>query len=366
MQLARSDGFDSIPSATGGVARLACARLGAMGKDPSVLLSKVGLTHEMVGDPTIRLEVRTEIKLLKLAAEEVQDEWLGFHLARSFDLREIGLVYYVMASSEQLADALRNAERYSQINNEGVRLRFRTQDGSAVIALNYVNVDRDTDRHQTEFWLVTLVRICRQLTNGRLLPSRLKTRHFRNRMPAEFRTFFGVDIEFGANADEIWFPPPIASLSVAGTRRISQRTVVALRGSRRWRTSPTAPHGPFQGRGRSHETAAARRKQFIGSKAAAWNQHANFVAQSCRRGYFPAEILDELRAALAKRYLHDEDVACFRNRMAAWLSRGQLAGTCAKMWTGMTPDGFVLVNSRRLKEPYVLPLQATSSGFSCF
>ncbi|MGB7659613.1 MAG: AraC family transcriptional regulator ligand-binding domain-containing protein, partial [Pseudolabrys sp.] len=67
------------------------------------------------------------------------------HLAHSFDLREIGLVYYVMASSDQLADALRNAERYSQINNEGVRLRFRMQDRTAVIALDYVNIDRNAD-----------------------------------------------------------------------------------------------------------------------------------------------------------------------------------------------------------------------------
>ena len=124
MQFARSDGFNSIPSATGGIARLACARLDELGKDPTVILSKVGLTPEEARDPAVRLEVRTQIKLLELAAEEVQDEWLGFHLARSFDLREIGLVYYVMASSEQLADALRNAARYSQINNEGVCLRF--------------------------------------------------------------------------------------------------------------------------------------------------------------------------------------------------------------------------------------------------
>src|SRR4026207_2538623 len=111
MQFARSDGFNSIPSATGGIARLACARLDKMGKDPTVILSKVGLTAEAARDPAVRLEVRTQIKLLELAAEEVQDEWLGFHLARSFDLREIGLVYFVMASSDKLADALRNAER---------------------------------------------------------------------------------------------------------------------------------------------------------------------------------------------------------------------------------------------------------------
>ena len=51
---------------------------------------------------------------------------------------------------------------------------------------DYVNVDRDADRHH-EFWLVTLVRICRQVTNGRLVPSRLKTKHLRNRTPAEFK-----------------------------------------------------------------------------------------------------------------------------------------------------------------------------------
>src|ERR1700756_786763 len=197
MRFARSEGFGSIPSATGGIARLACARLEKMGKDPTVILSKVGLTPEEARDPAIRLEVRTQIMLLELAAEEVQDEWLGFHLARSFDLREIGLVYYVIASSDQLADALRNAERYSQINNEGVRLRFRVQDGTVAIALDYVNVDRDADRHQIEFWLVTLVRICRQVTNGRLAPSRVTTRHFRNSPPPELKAFFGVDIEFG-------------------------------------------------------------------------------------------------------------------------------------------------------------------------
>src|SRR5258707_2088147 len=180
MQFARSSGFNSIPSATGGIARLACARLDEMGKDPTVILSKVGLTPEDARDPAIRLEVQTQIKLLELAAEELQDERLGFHLARSFDLRKIGLVYYVIASSHQLEDALRNAERYSQINNEGVRLRFSLQGGIATISLDYVDVDRRIDCHHIEFWLVTLLRICRQVTNCPLSPLRLKTQHIRN------------------------------------------------------------------------------------------------------------------------------------------------------------------------------------------
>ena len=92
----------SIPSAAGGIARLACARLREHGKDIVPLLTKAGLTLEEANDPAIRLEVRAQIRFLDLAAEALEDDLLGFHLARSFDLREIGLLYYVIASSEQL------------------------------------------------------------------------------------------------------------------------------------------------------------------------------------------------------------------------------------------------------------------------
>jgi Arabinose-binding domain of AraC transcription regulator, N-term len=150
MSYSKLKDFRSIPSVTGGIARLACARLRELGKDVKAVLSKAGLRLEEIADPTVRLEVRTQIKLLELAAEELRDDFIGFHLARSFDLRVIGLAYYVIASSEQLADALRNAEHYSRINTDGVRLRFKL-DGTAVIALDYVNVDRGSDRHQIEF-----------------------------------------------------------------------------------------------------------------------------------------------------------------------------------------------------------------------
>jgi Arabinose-binding domain of AraC transcription regulator, N-term len=130
----RFPGFRSIPSATGRVARLACTRLREQGKDVKTVLSKAGLGLEEIADPAARLEVRTQIKFLELAAEELQDDLLGFHLARSFDLRQIGLVYYVMASSERLADALRNAERYrrSRQDDRGRRLQRRADEPAAI------------------------------------------------------------------------------------------------------------------------------------------------------------------------------------------------------------------------------------------
>jgi AraC-like DNA-binding protein len=340
MQVARSEGFGSIPSATGGIVRLACARLDEMGKDPTVILSKAGLTPEEACDPAIRLEVPTLIKLLELAAEELQDELLGFHLARSFDLREIGLVYYVIASSEQLADALRNAERYSQIMNEGVRLRFSLQDRVATIALDYVNVDRHAERHQIEFWLVTLARICRQVTDTGLAPSRLKMRHFRNGTPAEFRAFFGSNVEFGADGDAICFPAPLAALPVVGRdeylnellRRYAEEAL-----GQRPRARPTVrskveellpnllPHG------RAVATEIARR---LGLSSRTLSRKLG------EEGTSFAEILDQLRAALAKRYLDDGTLPVSE---IAWLLGYREVSSLThafKRWTGMTPRRF--------------------------
>jgi hypothetical protein len=65
----------------------------------------VGLTPELIADPIRRLSVRTQITLLNEAANALKDDCLGFTLARGFDLREIGLLYYVMASSQILSGA---------------------------------------------------------------------------------------------------------------------------------------------------------------------------------------------------------------------------------------------------------------------
>src|SRR5258708_17624915 len=101
--------------------------------------------------------------------------------------------------------------------NEGGRLKVKVDDRAAAIALDYVDVDRQSDRHQIEFWLVTLVRICRQVTDTRLAPRHLRMIHRRDETPAEMRSFFGCDVEFGAASDEIIFPAPVSSLPILGS-----------------------------------------------------------------------------------------------------------------------------------------------------
>ena len=95
-------GLASIPTAQGGLSRLAVARLESAGVPVAPLLKRVGLTPELIADPEERLSVQSQIRLLDEAAVALKDDCLGFTLACDFDPREIGLLYYVMGSSQTL------------------------------------------------------------------------------------------------------------------------------------------------------------------------------------------------------------------------------------------------------------------------
>ena len=115
----------SIPMAGGGLSRLAIARLKRAGVPVVPILRRVGLTPELVAEPEERLSVRSQIRLLDEAAIALKDDCLGFTLACDFDPREIGLLYYVMASSQTLGEALKRLARYSKVTNEALVFGYR-------------------------------------------------------------------------------------------------------------------------------------------------------------------------------------------------------------------------------------------------
>src|SRR5215468_12536706 len=150
----------SIPMAGGGLFRLAIARLQSAGIPVTELLRRAGLTPEVIADPEERLSVRSQIALLNEAAIALKDNCLGFTLARDFDPREIGLLYYVMASSQTLGDALKRVARYSRTTNEALVVGYR-EGNRLIVSLSYSGVPRHSDRHQIEFCMFGVLRICR-------------------------------------------------------------------------------------------------------------------------------------------------------------------------------------------------------------
>jgi hypothetical protein len=176
--------------AGGGLSRLAVARLESAGVPVGPLLKRVGLTPEVIADPGERLSVQSQIRLLDEAAIALKDDCLGFTLARDFDPREIGLLYYVMASSQTLGEALKRLARYSKVTNEALVFGYR-EGNRLTVSLSYSGVPRHSDRHQIEFCMFAVLRICRMLTGQKLVPRRFSIAHHRSGNPAETSRFVG-------------------------------------------------------------------------------------------------------------------------------------------------------------------------------
>src|SRR5689334_3297777 len=117
--------------------RQACALVSAAGLELAPLLAQAGLTTAQIEDPNSRFPAQSQIKLLQLAANALRDDLLGFHLGRDSDLRQVGLLYYVLASSNVLGESLQRAERYSALNNEGIALRVGGKHATK-LAFDYV------------------------------------------------------------------------------------------------------------------------------------------------------------------------------------------------------------------------------------
>ena len=326
----------TVPTAQGGLSRLVIAHLKSAGVPVAPLLRRAGLTPELIAEPEERLSVRSQIALLNEAAIALKDDCIGFTLARDFDPREIGLLYYVMASSQTLGDALKRAARYSKITNEALVIGYR-EGNRLIISLSYSGVPRHSDTHQIEFCMFAVIRICRVLTGQNLVPQHFSIAHHRSGVTAEMARFVGTKVEFGAETDEFALNVDARDLPLIHSdtylNDLLLKNCEAALADRRADLSPLRtkvenaissmlPHGrvPVKDVARSlgmSERTLARKLS---------DEGLNFT-----------EILQDLRRDLAVRYLDDRKLHVSK---IAWLLGFQEVGAFThafKRWTGKTP-----------------------------
>jgi AraC-like DNA-binding protein len=98
--------------------------VGDAGHDPTSLLDRVGLTPADVRDGDEWLTLRHVAALYEAGAQLLSDEAFGLHVGLAEDLRELGVLSYVVLNSSTVGAALRNLERYFRVFAQGVEVRL--------------------------------------------------------------------------------------------------------------------------------------------------------------------------------------------------------------------------------------------------
>jgi AraC-like DNA-binding protein len=327
----------TMPVSTSGlIARCAVEHCRAAGIDPRPLLRRAEIPLREIEDPHGRIPVTAQVAFLNLAADALNDPVLGFHLAMGIDLRRIGLLYYVLASSATFGEALERGERYCSIANEALCLDHVSGEELA-IHYSCTGIRRHTDRHQIEFWTTSIVRLTHQLTGSRVNPIRACFIHAPSAGSAELEAFFGCPVSFGAGEDLVVYPqaifghpltaadPYLNDLLVhyceeALAKR--RRPVEALQTRVENAITPLLPHG----RARVDEVA---RELGMGTRT--------LSRRLAAEGLTFSRILDDLRANLALRYLAEPSLSV--SQVAWFLGFQEVAAFthAFRRWTGMTP-----------------------------
>jgi AraC-like DNA-binding protein len=318
------------------LSRLAYERGRKEGVDVEVLLQLAHLTPREIKNKDIPLGVQNQIKFVDLVANATSDPLLGFHLAYTFDLREIGLLYYVLASAETLLGSLLRVARYSDVANEAVDLEVNK--GSLLrVRLHYSGIARHSDVHQIEFWIASLVRICREAIGTNFKPIEIRIMHDRKEQVREIEKLLGCAVKTRADVDEIIFSRESGEYPIATADphlnqlcvRFCEETLARL-GKK---TSPLKvkvenaiaallPHGEM------HVNAVAAQ---LGMST------RTLTRKLASEGHSFTKILEGLRRALARRYLTESDMPI--SEIAWLLGYSEVANFTHAFhrWTGTNP-----------------------------
>jgi AraC-like DNA-binding protein len=326
----------AILTSKGTIARLAYARAREAGLELNPLLKKAGLTRQQIEDLSARVAADRQIQFMNLVAHDLHDPFLGFHLAEVHDLREAGYLYYVAASAESLGDALQRVARFISIVNEGLSLKY-LEDQDIRLVVDYVGVGPHLNRHQIEFAMTLLIRLCRHLTGLHLQPTRLRLTNRHSSQYSELAAYFGGKLDFAASVDELAFSGTAKALRVVSADPFLNELLVShceealshqptkwgsFRSAVQNAIVPLLPHGKAR-------ASAVARKLGLSQRTLARRLSLEELTFS--------DILESLRGDLAGHYLADPGLSISR---IAWLLGYQEVSAFThafKRWTGTTP-----------------------------
>ena len=332
-------------------ARVTLGYLDRRGIDANPALLGAGLSRRQLSRDDIGVSVASQYRFLELAAAEADDPLLGLHVAAEMDTRDIGILFYLTASSPTVSKALDNLARYSKTANQALIVEISRRKDEVTLAIRHVQEFDEPHRQFFELLALWFVRTLHKETNRDFAPLRVTFTHARNSDLREVHRLLRCPVDFAQTVDSWVLPRHVMDLPiVSGDSRLlrilaahaddllaERQSVSGLQGMVANQLVSLLPSG---------EARAAAVAQRLGMST------RSFTRQLAEEGTTFGEILERVRQRLATRYLADDRKSV---QQIAWLLGYSEPGAfnhAYKRWTGTTPG------RTRTKEPSpVLPLR---------
>ena len=311
----------------------ACERLGL---DADVLLRSAGISRKVLEDPDARLEAAKVGALWTRAYEMSGDPVLSLHAAEACPLGAYKVIDYMAANASSVGEAFRYAARYFWLVNTAIRLPIDASGDPVTFDVEDESGPAGVSRPYAEYCFAAFVLHVRGGT-GVDFPLRRIT--FVHRAPPDIREherIFGCPVKFGAEHNRLFIDRAVWETPTAGAHPgvlqvLTEHADLLLQ---------KLPRGP---------DLVERTRRAIGERLRGGDSSLEGVARelstsarSLQRhlrdlGYSYNSLADEVRAATARLYLEQPDIAISEVAYLLGFSDQSTFNRAFKRWTGDTP-----------------------------
>jgi AraC-like DNA-binding protein len=311
----------------------ACERLGL---DTSALLHAAGVSRETLDDPDARLEAGQVSALWTKAYELSRDPVLSLHAAEACPLGAYKVIDYMAANAATVGEAFRYSARYFKLVNTAISLPIDESGDPVTFDVRDDSGPEGVSRPYAEYCFAAFVLHCRTATGVAFPVQRATFVHARPADIAEHERVFGCKVAFEAEHNRLYFDRRTWETRTTGAHPgvlqvLTEHADLLLR---------NLPRGP---------DLVERTRRAIGERLRGGDSSLESVARglgvsgrSLQRhlqelGYSYNTLADEVRAATARLYLEQPDIAIAEVAYLLGFSDQSTFNRAYKRWTGSTP-----------------------------
>jgi len=311
----------------------ACDRLDV---DTEALLRAVGISRQTLDDPDARLDAAQVSALWSKAYELSRDPVLSLHAAEACPIGAYKVIDYMAANAATVGEAFSYSARYFWLINTAIRLPIDESGDPVTFAVVDESGPAGVSRPYAEYCLAAFALHVRAAT-GVSFPLRRVT--FVHRAPpdvSEHERVFGCPVQFEAEHNRLYIDGEVWRTRTTGAHP-GVLKVLAEHADLLVEKLPRAPD------------LVERTRRAIGERLRGGDSSLESVARglamsarSLQRhlrglGYSYNELADEVRAATARLYLDQPDIAIAEVAYLLGFADQSTFNRAFKRWTGVTP-----------------------------
>jgi AraC-like DNA-binding protein len=314
------------------------------GQEIQPLLDELGIQESQLSDPDLLLDDSNSNEVFELVEQLTGDPNVGFNMGRSMQVAHLGVLGMLVISCDTVSDAFDLVLRYQDLLGNGGVVTQRQEGDQMIIGFESHSARTEPYcRHNDEFCFAGWINIGKMIGGASYSPSRVCLAHEPPEDDSAQREFFGCPVEYNAPANEIYVAAEFGKIKLFGGNP-QLKGVLEAQAKQRLQA--------LQGAQTDADPVVAKAKQFIADSMAYGIPSVDDAAEqfhtsartlqrqleAAGKGY--KELVDEVRADLASKYMRDAELSLLDVALMLGFSEQSSFQRAFKRWFDQTPGQF--------------------------